>query len=110
MGKRAESGGHSAQFRSPFHTTALRFSGSKHYPLAEKAMVKIVIKDLAQNVELDRQAMLAITGGARVGSGANFIGNRIAAMGCDTALGLSGFAGRSWPERPAPATLKTLLK
>ncbi|QGZ64706.1 hypothetical protein [Paraburkholderia acidisoli] len=34
----------------------------------ENAMGKLVIKDLPENVELDRQAMAAITGGARVAS------------------------------------------
>lgn len=29
-------------------------------------MARIVIKDLQQNIELDRQAMLAIAGGARL--------------------------------------------
>ena len=33
-------------------------------------MATIVIKDLSENTELDRQAMLAIAGGARVRAGA----------------------------------------
>jgi hypothetical protein len=32
------------------------------------AMTKLIIKDLADSVELDRQAMAAIIGGARVGA------------------------------------------
>jgi hypothetical protein len=31
-------------------------------------MAKLIIKDLADSVELDRQAMAAIVGGARVGA------------------------------------------
>jgi hypothetical protein len=31
-------------------------------------MAKLIIKDLADNVELDREAMTAIVGGARVGA------------------------------------------
>ncbi|MEZ0601001.1 hypothetical protein ACAX43_02400 [Paraburkholderia sp. IW21] len=31
-------------------------------------MAKLVIKDLADSVELDRQAMAAIVGGARIGA------------------------------------------
>lgn len=31
-------------------------------------MAKLIIKDLAENVDLDREAMAAIVGGARVGA------------------------------------------
>lgn len=31
-------------------------------------MAKLIIKDLTENVELDREAMAAIVGGARVGA------------------------------------------
>jgi hypothetical protein len=73
-------------------------------------MATIVIKDLAQSIDLDRKAMLAISGGARVGAGSSFIGNRVARIGRDAVSGLSGFVGRSRPDYALPATLKTLLK
>jgi hypothetical protein len=34
-------------------------------------MAKLVIKDLAESVELDREAMVAIVGGARIGTRAS---------------------------------------
>ncbi|MBN3847628.1 hypothetical protein G3N58_12440 [Paraburkholderia sp. Ac-20342] len=34
-------------------------------------MTKLVIKDLTENVELDREAMAAIVGGARIGARSN---------------------------------------
>jgi hypothetical protein len=73
-------------------------------------MATIVIKDLAQSIDLDRKAMLAISGGARSGAGSSFIGNRVARIGRDAVSGLSGFAGRARPDTALPATLKTLLK
>ncbi|MFC5548833.1 hypothetical protein [Massilia aerilata] len=36
-------------------------------------MANIVIKDLSENVELDRQAMLAIAGGSRLRAGGRFV-------------------------------------
>jgi hypothetical protein len=36
-------------------------------------MATIVIKDLSENTELDRQAMLAIAGGARLRAGGRFV-------------------------------------
>ena len=36
-------------------------------------MATIVIKDLSENVELDRQAMLAVTGGSRLRAGGRFV-------------------------------------
>ncbi|RDK02786.1 hypothetical protein [Paraburkholderia lacunae] len=35
-------------------------------------MAKLVIKDLTDSVELDRQAMAAIVGGARIGARSSF--------------------------------------
>jgi hypothetical protein len=40
-------------------------------------MTIIVIKDLAESVDLDRQAMLAITGGARTRGRQPYTGNTI---------------------------------
>jgi len=40
-------------------------------------MAIIVIKDLPENVELDRQAMVAITGGARVSVRQTYLGRAI---------------------------------
>ena len=37
-------------------------------------MATIVIKDLTESTELDRQAMLAITGGSRFRAGATVVG------------------------------------
>jgi hypothetical protein len=36
-------------------------------------MATIVIKDLSENTELDRQAMLAIAGGSRLRAGGRFV-------------------------------------
>jgi len=36
-------------------------------------MATIVIKDLTENTELDRQAMLAIAGGSRLRAGGRFV-------------------------------------
>ena len=36
-------------------------------------MASIVIKDLTENTELDRQAMLAIAGGARLRAGGRYV-------------------------------------
>ena len=41
-------------------------------------MTTLAIKDLPENVDLDRQAMLAITGGARRGGRPNFPGRPLA--------------------------------
>jgi len=40
-------------------------------------MTIIVIKDLAESVDLDRQAMIAITGGARTRGRQTFVGGTI---------------------------------
>jgi hypothetical protein len=42
--------------------------------LKENAMATIVVKDLTENVELDRQAMLAVVGGARTRGQPNQLG------------------------------------
>jgi hypothetical protein len=49
--------------RTPDHRTgqSLDFRG-------EHIMAKLLINDLADNVELDREAMAAIVGGARIGA------------------------------------------
>lgn len=49
--------------REPDHRTgaSLRFPG-------EYIMAKLLIKDLTDSVELDREAMAAIVGGARIGA------------------------------------------
>jgi hypothetical protein len=40
-------------------------------------MTTIVIKDLPENVELDREAMIAITGGARNGAHSGLAGHSV---------------------------------
>ena len=57
----------------------------------------IVIKDLQENVELDRQAMLAISGGAR--SRAGSAGARRDALRIKR---LVNFAPNAAPRRPPP--------
>ncbi len=61
-------------------------------------MATIVIKDLAESLDLDRQAMLAITGGARV-------------RGRPAVLGRTIFRSSSLMGKPSmPAPTKTALK
>jgi hypothetical protein len=43
----------------------------------ERFMATIVIKDLPENVDLDREAMLAIVGGARLQGGHHFRARRM---------------------------------
>lgn len=57
----------------------------------------IVIKDLQENVELDRQAMLAISGGSRFRAGA--AGTRRDAL---RGQRLVSFAPNPAPKRPPP--------
>ncbi|HKU00877.1 MAG TPA: hypothetical protein VJS30_30730 [Paraburkholderia sp.] len=64
----------------------------------------LVIKDLPESVDLDRQAMAAITGGARVASHETllaprpFIGLHVGVAGTPTPRGLA--AGMAVPPRP----------
>ena len=67
-------------------------------------MATIVIRDLPESVELDRQAMLAITGGSRFRARAGVIG-RSAFRGKRLFDYASGVAGAS-PPRAAPPPAK----
>ena len=60
-------------------------------------MAIIVIKDLQENVELDRQAMLAISGGSRFRAGT--AGARRDALRINR---LIDFAPKQAPRRPPP--------
>jgi hypothetical protein len=64
-------------------------------PLQEGIMGIIVIKDLQEDVELDRQAMLAISGGSRFRTGA--AGARRDALRGNR---LVNFAPKAAPKRP----------
>jgi hypothetical protein len=46
----------------------------------EKIMVTIIIKDLSENLDLDRKAMQAITGGSRLGSSSRSQGRAAGAV------------------------------
>ncbi|MGB0126588.1 MAG: hypothetical protein WBP72_03040 [Rhodocyclaceae bacterium] len=72
-------------------------------------MATIVIRDLAQSVELDRQAMLAISGGARSGLRPSFARSPVSPTSRDSFSRLSGLSIRSTIEG-GPTMAKTLLK
>jgi hypothetical protein len=73
-------------------------------------MASIVIKDLAQSLDLDRQAMLAISGGARAGAGSSFVGNRMAPKGRNDFWAPTGVASNTKSGFRTTASLTTLLK
>jgi hypothetical protein len=86
-------------FRSVPMRSSERIASSRHSK--EHIMASIVIKDLLENVELDRKAMVAVVGGARRSGGRSPVGvnlfrtNRIVSYP-------TGFVGRSLPERSKP--------
>ena len=57
----------------------------------------IVIKDLQENLELDRQAMLAISGGSRFRTGSAGVRRDVL-----RGHGLVNFAQKAAPKRPPP--------
>lgn len=67
-------------------------------------MTTIAIRDLPENVDLDRQAMLAITGGARRGGRPNF-----PARPASPETRLIDYPGRL-PDNALAATAKTARK
>jgi hypothetical protein len=54
------------------------------FPFEENTMSTIVIKDLSESVELDREAMVAITGGSRIGGRQPFVGRQLRSKGLVT--------------------------
>lgn len=67
-------------------------------------MTTIVIKDLPENIELDRQAMIAITGGSRTRSG-QFSGTRAALRG----TGILNYPGNSAALQPVETYTKSVM-
>jgi hypothetical protein len=67
-------------------------------------MTTIVIKDLPENIELDRQAMSAITGGARI-SGHPSVRNRTRFRG----TGILGYPGIAVAQQPSMAYAQSVI-
>jgi hypothetical protein len=63
-------------------------------------MVTIVINDLPESMELDRQAMLAITGGSRVRAGAPVVGRAVIERVRLFEFSRGGAGVRSSPTKP----------
>jgi len=72
-------------------------------------MATIVIKDLPENMDLDRQAMAAITGGARL-RGRPTASARAASRGSRIADKLSGLRADPSPDAKRRPVLSTLFK
>ncbi len=68
-------------------------------------MTTIVIKDLPENVELDRQAMVAITGGARTGGYSASSGRTVL-----RSTSIANFPTGSALKRPADVYLHSVIR
>jgi hypothetical protein len=82
-----------------FHPNASRLSLNSK----EHIMANIVIKDLPENVELDREAMLAVVGGSRRSGSRNPVGSTIFRTNRIVTYP-AGFVGRSLPEKSKPGS------
>ena len=68
-------------------------------------MATIVIKDLPENVDLDREAMQAVTGGARLRGQAPARALRSRNRGSSPPAGVPREAGPKGVRRPVPSVL-----
>jgi hypothetical protein len=62
----------------PIFPFPFKESGHTGSYFEEYIMATIVIKDLSENIDLDRQAMVAITGGARTRGRQSYAGRQLA--------------------------------
>lgn len=68
-------------------------------------MTIIVIKDLPENVELDQQAMIAITGGARTGGRPVFVRSTVL-----RSTSIANYPTGSTLKRPADTYVQSVIR
>ena len=68
-------------------------------------MTTIVIKDLPENVELDREAMVAITGGARTGGRPAFVRSAVL-----RSTSIANYPIGSTIKRPADVYVQSVIR
>ncbi|MGZ3237352.1 MAG: hypothetical protein ACXU8A_08245 [Burkholderiaceae bacterium] len=68
-------------------------------------MTTIVIKDLPENVELDREAMIAITGGARSGGRSTFVRGTVL-----RSTSIANYPTGSAIKRPADVYVQSVIR
>lgn len=68
-------------------------------------MTTIVIKDLPENVELDREAMIAITGGARTGGRPPFVRSTLL-----RSTSIANYPTGSTIKRPADIYVQSVIR